>query len=171
MLDTLTMLVPIDEVDANDVEQLLDAAFGSDRHQRTAYRLREGMRAVRDLSLAAIDSEGRLAGTLQSWPIQLTTPDGTSVPLILVGPVAVDPAHQRRGLGREMMLHMLARADAIDAAPQVLIGDPEYYGRFFGFAADGTGEWELPGPFERHRLLARAAGRTLPAKGMLGPRT
>jgi predicted N-acetyltransferase YhbS len=69
-----------------------------------------------------------------------------------------------------MMVRMLAKADDIEAAPQVLIGDPEYYGRFFGFLADGTGDWELPGPFERHRLLARTAGRVLPARGMLGPR-
>ncbi len=48
--------------------------------------------------------------------------------------------------------------------PQVLIGDPEYYGRFFGFAADQTGRWDLPGPFERRRLLART-GRTDAAGG------
>jgi predicted N-acetyltransferase YhbS len=170
MLDTLTMLVPIDAVDANDVEHLLDVAFGADRHQRTAYRLREGMRADSDLSIAALDSDGRLVGSLQSWPIQLTTPDAVAVPRVLVGPVAVAPSHQRQGLGREMMVRMLAKADDIGAPPQVLIGDPEYYGRFFNFLADVTGAWELPGPFERHRLLARTAGRALPTGGMLGPR-
>jgi GNAT superfamily N-acetyltransferase len=115
MLDTLTMLVPIDAVDANDVEHLLDVAFGADRHQRTAYRLREGMRADSDLSIAALDSDGRLVGSLQSWPIQLTTPDAVAVPLVLVGPVAVAPSHQRQGLGREMMVRMLAKADDIGA--------------------------------------------------------
>ena len=37
----------------------------------------------------------------------------------------------------------------------VLIGDPGYYGRFFGLTAERTGAWRLPGPVERHRLLAR----------------
>ena len=49
-----------------------------------------------------------------------------------------------------------------------LIGDPEYYGRFFGFAADRTARWRLPGPVERHRLLAR--GDAVPdVAGTLGP--
>jgi predicted N-acetyltransferase YhbS len=169
MIDTL-MLVPIDQVDARAVESLLDDAFGTDRHKRTAYRLREGMVAVPTLSFAALDDAGRLVGTLQSWPMQIATPEGEKVPLVLVGPVAVEPSHQRHGLGREMMQRMLAGADASGAAPQVLIGDPEYYGRFFGFTADATGLWELPGPFEHHRLLARANGRPLPARGILGPR-
>ena len=54
----------------------------------------------------------------------------------------------------------------------MMIGDPEYYGRFFGFKADATGEWDLPGPFEKRRLLARAVnGHELPtAAGMIGPR-
>ncbi len=171
MLDTLTMLVPIDQVDARDVERLLDAAFGTDRHGRTAYRLREGAVAVPDLSFAARDSDGRLVGSLQCWPVQLATPAGDIAPLVLVGPVAVDPAHQRHGLGREMMAQMLYAADASEAPPQVLIGDPEYYGRFFGFTAEATGEWDLPGPFERRRLLARTGGRLLPPQGMIGPRS
>jgi predicted N-acetyltransferase YhbS len=109
-------------------------------------------------------------GSLQTWPVQLTMAEDGCAPLLLVGPVAVAPALQRQGLGREIMTHMLEIADADGADPQVLIGDPEYYGRFFGFVADGTGGWELPGPFERRRLLARTNGRTLPAAGMLGPR-
>ena len=170
MLDTLTHLVPLDQADPAAVERLLDAAFGTDRHRRTAYRLREGVAPIASLSLAALDADGRLAGSLQSWPVKLTQTDGTSVPLVLVGPVAVDPAIQRQGLGREMMAHMLDVADATGAAPQVLIGDPEYYGRFFGFTADQTGGWDLPGPFERRRLLARTGERVLPAHGMIGPR-
>ena len=54
--------------------------------------------------------------------------------------------------------------------PQVMIGDPEYYGRFWGFTNAHTADWDLPGPFERHRLLARCDNpAVLPAKGMLGP--
>ena len=38
--------------------------------------------------------------------------------------------------------------------PLMLIGDPEYYAQF-GFDAEATGQWRLPGPFEQRRLLAR----------------
>ena len=51
----------------------------------------------------------------------------------------------------------------------MLIGDPEYYGRFFGFSADRTSGWRVPGPVEQRRLLA--LGDAVPdGAGMLGPR-
>jgi predicted N-acetyltransferase YhbS len=60
-----------------------------------------------------------------------------------------------------------AQAQGLDDA-LMLIGDPEYYGRFFGFDATRTAGWRLPGPVERHRLLAR--GDAVPAvAGVLGP--
>jgi predicted N-acetyltransferase YhbS len=50
----------------------------------------------------------------------------------------------------------------------MLIGDPEYYGRFFGFTAERTAAWRLPGPVDPRRLLSR--GADIPATaGMLGP--
>ncbi|MGB5799799.1 MAG: N-acetyltransferase, partial [Mesorhizobium sp.] len=35
----------------------------------------------------------------------------------------------------------------------LLVGDAPYYGRF-GFSAEKTGSLSMPGPYERHRLLA-----------------
>ncbi|PZU09877.1 MAG: GNAT family N-acetyltransferase [Sphingomonas sp.] len=150
-----------------DVDSLLDRVFGADRRRRTAYRIRDGMTAIDDLSFAAFDRGGALVGSLQCWPAAL---DG-EVPVILVGPVAVEPALQREGIGRAMMDRMIAAADYLGSDPLVLIGDPEYYGRFFGFESHWTREWTVPGPVERRRLLARVPeGITLPAEGHLGPR-
>lgn len=170
MLQTVALpeLVPLASVSPQEVEALLDLAFGADRHGRTAYRIREGMEALPDLSFAALGADGGLLGSLQCWPVALHGDDGAQTPLVLVGPVAVSPERQRGGLGRVLMRHMLDRAGAAD--PLVLIGDPEYYGRFFGFTADATQGWEVPGPVERRRLLARTNGRSLPTHGMLGPR-
>lgn len=165
----MTEILPLNQIPAADVESLLDAAFGADRHGRTAYKLRAGTKAIPALSFAAVD-DGLLIGTLQSWPVVLETPSGERAPLTLVGPVAVSPALQRGGIGRKLMTHMLATADAGAADALMMIGDPEYYGRFFGFTADATGGWALPGPVERHRLLARIrrAGE-VPREGVIGP--
>ena len=166
----LITLAPLSDAQPAAVEALLDAAFGADRHGRTAYKLRAGMKVVPSLSFAAFDPAGRLVGALQSWPVALTG-NGPPVPLILVGPVAVAPDRQRDGIGRMMMNALLPAAEAAGEHALALIGDPEYYGRFFGFDADATGGWELPGPVERRRLLARlTGGRTLPRDGRLGPR-
>jgi predicted N-acetyltransferase YhbS len=163
-------LVPLHQAPAAAVEDLLDAAFGADRRARTAYRLRAGALPIPALSLAALDEEGALVGSLQSWPVDLVDPAGGRHPLVLVGPVAVQPGLQRSGIGRMMMDAMLAAADLGDPRALMLIGDPEYYGRFFGFTADATGGWRLPGPFEPHRLLARIApGTSLPAVATIAP--
>ena len=164
-------IVPLAAVPPARVEQLLDAAFGADRRTRTAYRLRAGVDALPLLSLAALDGQGELAGSLQCWPIALQETNGKATPLALVGPVAVWPALQRAGIGRDLMSAALDVADRHQVLPLVLIGDPEYYGRFFGFSDAATGGWEVPGPVERRRLLARTGGRALPATGMLGPRS
>uniref|UniRef100_UPI0035C79BDC GNAT family N-acetyltransferase n=1 Tax=Sphingomonas sp. TaxID=28214 RepID=UPI0035C79BDC len=90
------------------------------------------------------------------------------VPMVLVGPVAVTPERQQGGLGRRLMQAALDAADS-RGLTSMLIGDPAYYGRFFGFSADATGGWRLPGPVERHRLLAR--GPAIPAgDGIIAPR-
>lgn len=165
----MTKILPLNQIPYADVEALLDAAFGADRHGRTAYKLRAGTKAIPALSFAAVD-DGVLIGTLQSWPVVLETPSGTRAPLTLVGPVAVSPALQRGGIGRALMTHMLAVADAGTADALMMIGDPEYYGRFFGFSADATGGWALPGPVERHRLLARISrAGGVPREGVIGP--
>ena len=155
------IITPLSQADPKAVEALLDAAFGADRHERTAYRIRAGMTAVPELNFAAFNA-GALVGTLQSWPICLG-----DTALTLVGPVAVDPSVQRGGIGRSLMSALIS---ASGDTPMAMIGDPEYYGRFFGFTADATRDWGVPGPVERHRLLARNA-HDLPRTGMLGPRT
>jgi predicted N-acetyltransferase YhbS len=166
----LITLVPIAAVAASDIEHLLDLAFGTGRHQRTAYRLREGMEALPELSLAALE-DGELVGSIQCWPIQLTGKDGDGTPLILVGPVAVQPGRQRAGVGRMLMDAALAQADATGNEPMMLIGDASYYERFFDFSSRHTHGWTVPGPVERDRLLARLRpGQAVPEQGILGPR-
>jgi predicted N-acetyltransferase YhbS len=151
---------------------LLDAAFGPNRHGRTAYRIRLGMAWLTDLSFAAFDADGALAGALQSWPVALRTPQGDETPLVMVGPVAVFPELQRHGIGRALMDRLIETVDMAPDEPLVMIGDPDYYGRFWGFSADATGDWDTPGPVERHRLLTRQpAGIVLPEHGILGPRS
>jgi predicted N-acetyltransferase YhbS len=169
MSDALT-LIPLDNVDPALVEQLLDRAFEPGRHQRTAYKVREGMDWLPALSFAAIDGEEHLVGTIQCWPVALTDGDGRAHPMIMVGPVAVLPEQQGAGIGKALMSASLSALDPRAPLPLVMIGDPEYYGRFWGFTNAFTGGWDLPGPFEQRRLLVRATEpAVLPKDGMLGP--
>ena len=166
----MSKIIPIADVDPVLVEQLLDQAFEPARHQRTAYKVREGMEALGNLSFAALDDDDMLAGSIQSWPVALTDPQGRAHPMIMVGPVAVLPHLQGQGFGKALMTAVLTAIDPRAPLPQVLIGDPDYYGRFFGFSNAQTGGWQLPGPFEQSRLLCRTANpAVLPQDGTLGP--
>ncbi|HKT84469.1 MAG TPA: N-acetyltransferase [Novosphingobium sp.] len=169
MSDSATM-IPLDNVDPALVEELLDRAFEPERHKRTAYKVREGADWLPALSFAALDANDELVGTIQCWPVALTDPTGRAHPMIMVGPVAVLPERQNLGYGKALMAASMAGIDPRAPLPLVMIGDPEYYGRFWGFSNEWTGGWELPGPFEKRRLLVRCGNpAVLPAQGTLGP--
>ena len=161
-------IIPLDAVDPALVEALLDRAFEPERHQRTAYKVRAGADWLPGLSFAALDDAEMLVGTIQCWPVGLTDPAGRAHPMIMVGPVAVLPEHQSQGYGKALMTASLAALDPRAPLPQVMIGDPEYYGRW-GFTNAPTLGWSLPGPYEKHRLLVRCDNpAVLPREGTLG---
>ena len=79
---------------------------------------------------------------------------GPNRPALLLGPIAVACDRQNRGIGAALMHHSLRAADRLGHEAVLLVGDAPYYERF-GFSAEKTGALWLPGPYERHRLLAR----------------
>ena len=158
----MTSIIPLSHIADEMLNPLLDDAFGSDRLKRTAYLLRRGMTAIGHLSFGVQDGV-TFIGSIQCWPVRVGTTD-----LTLVGPVAVATDRQHQGLGRQLMQLMLDSSTLSDP-PMVMIGDPEYYGQF-GFSAQGTAGWTLPGPWEARRLLLRNPAKVnLPSRGMLGP--
>jgi predicted N-acetyltransferase YhbS len=135
-----------------DVERLSDRAFGPARRARTAARVREGAPQFAPTCFAAIDGE-RLVGAVQCHQVQFLC-GSQARRILLLGPLVTDPDRRGEGIGRALMDQAIA---AIDAAglDTTLIGDAPYYGRW-GFTSEHTGRWQLPGPFERDRLLLRA---------------
>lgn len=158
----------LSDVDNEALEMLLDASFGPGRKSRTAYLLRAGVKPIAQLSFGIISAH-TLIGSIQCWPVQVDADDETPSPLVLVGPVAIAPERQNQGLGRMLMHAILNKASRIAAPPMVMIGDPDYYARY-GFTADQTSGWRLPGPFEPQRLLLRnITNIILPSDGILKP--
>ena len=134
------------DIAARDV--LLDMAYGASRFAKTSERLREGRMPVDGLSLVAVD-DGKIVGTVRLWHVTA----GPGRAALLLGPLAVDPAHRNRGIGTALVRRAIARARLAGHRAIVLVGDATYYGRF-GFAAARTGELWMPGRYDRDRLLA-----------------
>jgi predicted N-acetyltransferase YhbS len=129
-------------------EALLDQAFGDTRARKTSQRLREGRLPAEGLSFIAADAK-RMIGTAQLWDIVC----GTGQPALLLGPVAVTADCRNRGIGAALVRRALREARRLGHGAVILVGDAPYYSRF-GFAGEKAAGLKLPGPFERHRLLA-----------------
>jgi predicted N-acetyltransferase YhbS len=125
-----------------------------------------------DVAFASVPSFGRQAGHLLSVgekepgatlaPSSLqrgeggsrSEPDeGPSKTALLLGPLAVDPAHAGAGVGSALMRHAIMEATRLGHGAILLVGDAAYYERF-GFSAEKTSRLAMPGPYERHRFLA-----------------
>lgn len=164
----MATILPLGAIDPPLIEELLDAAFGTDRAARTAYAIRRGVDWLPGLSFAALDEDDYLTATIQLWPVALTDTLGRPHPLLMVGPVAVVPGRQGEGFGKALVATALGAISQAAPLPQMLIGDAAYYGQW-GFWAEPTRGWRCPGPYDPARLLAR--GGPLPVEGMLGPWT
>ncbi len=154
--------------DRSDIDLLLDASFGMDRHGRTTYRLRDGNHRLDDLGLVVRRDDGHLCGSIEFWPIELVCQEsGLRTSAVLLGPIAVSDGCRGQGIGGALMQSGIAAAKAAGHENIVLVGDPAYYGRF-GFSDEKTKSWSLPGPFEQHRLLAIADGEVPTAAKLRG---
>jgi predicted N-acetyltransferase YhbS len=150
-------------------EALLDRAMGEGRRRKSSEKLRRGRLPAEGLAFSAIDDHGMLAGTVRLWNVHAGLDAfGFPVSALLLGPLAVDPSTAGCGIGSALMRHAIAEARRLGHGAILLVGDPEYYGRF-GFTAEKTGALAMPGPFEKRRFLALElkVGHLYGAQGIL----
>lgn len=147
------------------IDNLLDRTFGPDRFGKTVYRLREQAEAVPALSKVALGDDGELLASLRFWPIDI---EGT--PAILLGPLAVEPSLQGRGVGRALVRRGLNRGKALGYDLCVVVGEPEYY-QPFGFVEATPHGLVLPGPVDprRFQVLEMTPGALEGVSGLIGP--
>lgn len=140
--------------DALAREVLLDKAMGEGRRRKSSEKLRRGRLPAEGLAFAARDGEGALIGTLRLWNIFAGRDQmGLPVAALLLGPLAVDPSFEGCGVGSALMRKAVMAAGERGHGAIILVGDPEYYGRF-GFDVEKTASLAMPGPVELRRFLA-----------------
>ena len=141
--------------DAAAREALLDRAMGPGRKRKSSEKLRRGRKPSEGLAFAARAQDGRIVGTVRLWDVAVGSREigSVGIPGLLLGPLAVDPSFKNAGIGVALMRHAIAEARRLGHRAILLVGDAPYYARF-GFSAEKTGSLAMPGPYERHRLLA-----------------
>jgi predicted N-acetyltransferase YhbS len=132
--------------DAHAIERLHERTFGPGRFVLSAYRLREHVDHLLDLSFTARIGT-LMVGSVRQLPICI----GDTKALML-GPLTVEPPFRSRGVGRALLEHALNDAKAKGHRLVLLIGDEPYYSRV-GFKKVPKGRATMPGPVDYNRLL------------------
>jgi putative acetyltransferase len=125
-----------DDVEA--VRQVLLSAFETDAEARLVAGLRAGHAWLPELAVVA-EEEGVVSAFCALTRVMVGDERG-----LALGPVAVLPGRQRRGLGAAVIREALRRATAAGERLVLVLGDPAYYRRF-GFVPAApfgiTSEW------------------------------
>jgi predicted N-acetyltransferase YhbS len=142
---SLTIL-PETANDAQAIERLHQRTFGPGRFVLSAYRLREHVDHLPELSFTARIGT-LLVGSVRQLPICVG-----DTPALLLGPLTVEPPFRKRGVGRALLERALKEAKAKGHRLVFLVGDEAYYGRL-GFKIVPKGRAAMPGPVDYNRLL------------------
>ncbi len=102
------------------------------------------------ISLVAT-SCGTIAGHILFSPV---TVEGTERQAMGLGPMAVAPEHQRRGIGSRLVRAGLDACRAIGEQVVVVLGHAEYYPRFGFEPARARGLWYRGEQFDPHFFVA-----------------
>jgi putative acetyltransferase len=114
--------------DFEAVRELLVAAFNGPTEAQLADWLRTSPHYLPELTFVA-ERDGAVVGQVMLWHVELDAV-GTRHRVLCLGPIAVAPALQRRGIGSALMRHAIRAADACGEPLIVLEGSPDYYPRF-----------------------------------------
>ena len=132
--------------DAQAIERLHERTFGPGRFVLSAYRLREHVDHLLDLSYTARIGT-LLVGSVRQLPVCIG-----DTPALLLGPLTVEPPFRSRGVGRALLNRALGDAKAKGHRLVILVGDAAYYSRV-GFKVVPKGRATMPGPVDYDRLL------------------
>ena len=122
--------------DVPAVQAVTISAFRDAPHtSHTEQFIVSALRKAGSLTISLVaDVEGSVVGHVAVSPVSIS--DGAAGWFGL-GPISVAPQHQRRGVGSLLMREALRVLRQHGALGCVVLGDPEYYGRF-GFQAEPT---------------------------------
>ena len=115
--------------DAIAIRKVTRAAFAEHPHSlQTEHLIIDALRTAGALTLSLVaESEGRIVGQIAFSPVQVGV---GSIGWYGLGPVSVEPASQKRGIGTSLMMEGIDRLREMGAQGCVVLGDPVYYSRF-----------------------------------------
>ncbi len=146
MNDLSLTILPETPEDTAAIDRLNARTFGPGRFAKSAYRIREEVAHIPELSFTA------RVGTLLVGSVRLSPIVIGATPALLLGPLTIEPPFRARGIGQKLIERALAEAKGLGHRLVVLVGDEPYYGKT-GFKPIPKGLVAMPGPVDPARLL------------------
>ena len=114
------------------IHALTDAAFqNEDDESRVVDLLRADPDAwIPELSIVAVDADARIVGHCVTSAGTLVAEDGSTRPILGLGPISVALDRQGEGIGGALIRETVARATSAGWPVIVLLGHATYYPRF-----------------------------------------
>ncbi|MCT2893451.1 GNAT family N-acetyltransferase [Lacticaseibacillus paracasei] len=145
-----TTIRPEQPSDYRQVETIHRNAFwnlyvpGADEHF-LAHIIRDHTDFVPELDLV-LEHNAQVIGNIMYTKAKLVDENGNEKTILTFGPVAIDPAFQRQGFGKQLMEVSMKRAAELGYDTIVILGDPDNYvergfkscQKFNVWAADNT---------------------------------
>ena len=116
------------------IDAVTIAAFLNAKHtSHTEQHIVDGLRKAGRLTLSLVaEKDSGLIGHVAVSPVAIS--DG-SLGWFGLGPISVLPQYQRQGVGSKLMREAMRQLRALGARGCVVLGNPQYYGRF-GFKSE-----------------------------------
>jgi predicted N-acetyltransferase YhbS len=146
MTDLSLTILPESPDDQAAIDRLNARTFGPGRFAKSAYRVREEVSHLLELSFTA------RVGTLLVGSVRLSPILIGATPALLLGPLTVEPPFRDRGIGQTLIERALKEAQSRGHRLVLLVGDEPYYGKV-GFKHVPKGLVKMPGPVDPVRLL------------------
>jgi len=148
--------------DRADIHYVNSKAFGQDSEAELVEKLRN--RGMLIVSLVAV-SDGQVAGHIAFSPVTVKS-ENSRFQAIALGPMAVLPEYQRKGIGSQLVHAGLEECRHLSHEVVVLVGHQDYYPRFGFVPARSKGiECELEVPDEAWMLLELREGALASRRG------
>ena len=111
------------------IRRILIAAFADHPYShQTEHLIVEGLRADNALTVSLVaEVDGNVVGHIAFSSVKI---GGKDCGWLGLGPVAVSPSHQQRGIGQALVTEGLKTIRNMGAQGCVLVGDPAFYCRF-----------------------------------------
>ncbi len=129
------------EADYRRTEELTREAFWNKYHPGCSehyvlHRFRRNHALIPELDLV-IEADGQIIGHIMYCPASIALDAGGQCPIVVFGPVSIDPARQGQGFGNRLIQYSLEKAAQMGFGAVAITGSPDYYHRF-GFISGSS---------------------------------